>query len=177
MRILYVIPGPMSRHQGRRELDRRRRFLQERAAPGTEVAVWDVGEGPASIESTVEEYLAVPPLLEAVARANTAGYDALVVGCFGDPGVEAAREIASIPIIGPCEASLLASIPLGHRTSIITVLESVVHPLRRVARVVGLEGRLASVRSIDVAVLDLSRDRARALAAFVDQGRRALQED
>ncbi len=127
MNIIYFVPGPMAKHKGHEELQRRRQILQKMAAPGTDVSVWDSPQGPASIESTVEEYLAVPGLLEGVSRAEREGFDALTVGCFGDPGVEAAREIASIPIIGPCEASLLASIPLGHRTGIITVLENNTH--------------------------------------------------
>jgi allantoin racemase len=177
MRILYFVPGPMSRHHGSQELERRRGILEQFAAPGTEVAVWDAPEGPASIESTVEEYLAVPGLLDGVARAEGEGFDALIVGCFGDPGVEAARELASIPIIGPCEASLAASVPLGHQASIITVLHNVVHSLRRVARVAGLEGRLASVRSVEVSVLDLAKERPRVIETFVREGEKALQED
>ena len=122
MKILYFVPGPMSQNQGQKELDRRCGILQEFAASGTEVAIRDAATGPASIESTVEEHLAVPGLLEGVARAEKDGFDAAIVGCFGDPGVDAARELATIPIIGPCEASLAASVPLGHQASIITPL-------------------------------------------------------
>lgn len=167
----------MGRTQGDKELARRQGILQDFAASGTEVSVWDTPEGPASIESSVEEHLAVPGLLGAVGRAEREGFDALIVGCFGDPGVEAARELASIPIVGPCEASLAASIPLGHRATIITVLQNVTHTLRRVVRVAGLEARLASVRAVEVSVLDLAKQRPQVVAAFVREGRRALEQD
>ncbi len=167
----------MARHKGEEELDRRQGILQGFAASRTEVTVWDTPEGPASIESTVEEYLAVPHLLEGVAKAEGSGYDALIVGCFGDPGVEAAREVATIPIIGPCEASLLAAVPLGRRTGIITVLQNMAEPLRRVARLIGLEARLACVRSVEVSVLDLAKDRPRVVEAFVEEGKKAIRED
>ncbi len=167
----------MTRHKGEAELERRRGILQGFAFSGTEVHVWDTPEGPASIESTAEEHLAIPHLLEGVTKAEGSGYDALIVGCFGDPGVEAAREVATIPIIGPCEASLLASVPLGHQTGIITVLQNMVHPLRRVARQVGLENRLASVRSVEISVLELGKERSRVFEAFVEEGKKAIQED
>ena len=177
MKIVYFVPGPMSRNQGQKELDRRRGILQEFAASGTEVSVWDAPEGPASIESSVEEHLAIPGLLNGVVRAEKEGFDALIVGCFGDPGVEPARELAKIPIIGPCEASLAASIPLGHQASIITVLETVIYTQRRVARVARLEERLASVRAVEIPVLDLAKERPRVIEAFAQEGRKALEED
>jgi allantoin racemase len=167
----------MSQHHGQKELDRRRGILQEFAAAGTEVDVWDAPSGPASIESSVEEHLAIPGVLNGVKRAEKEGFDALIVGCFGDPGVEAARELASIPIIGPCEASLAASIPLGHQTSIITVLHNVIYSLKRVARVARLEDRLASVRAVEVSVLDLAKERPRVIETFVEEGRKAIEED
>ena len=167
----------MAQHQGQQELDRRRDILQEFAASDTEVSVWDAPDGPASIESSVEEHLAVPGLLKGVKRAEEEGFHALIVGCFGDPGVEAARELAAIPIIGPCEASLAASIPLGHQASIITVLHNVIYSLRRVARVAGLESRLASVRAVEVSVLDLAKERSRVVETFVREGNKALEED
>jgi allantoin racemase len=177
MKIVYFVPGPMSQNQGQQELDRRRGILQEFAASGTEVSVWDAPEGPASIESSVEEHLAIPGLLNGVVRAEREGVDALIVGCFGDPGVEPARELATIPIIGPCEASLAASIPLGHQASVITVLDSVIYTQKRVARVARLEQRLASVRAVEIPVLNLAKERPRVIEAFAQEGRKALEED
>jgi allantoin racemase len=177
MKILYFVPGPMSQNQGQKELDRRRGILQEFAASGTEVSVWDAPEGPASIESSVEEHLAIPGVLNGVVRAEKEGFDAFIVGCFGDPGVEPARELASIPIIGPCESSLAASIPLGHKASIITVLENVIYSQWRVARVARLEERLASVRAVEVPVLNLATERPHVIEAFVQEGKKAIEED
>jgi allantoin racemase len=177
MKIVYFVPGPMSQNQGQKELDRRRGILQELAASGTEVSVLDAPEGPASIESSVEEHLAIPGVLNGVVRAEKEGFDALIVGCFGDPGVEPARELARIPVIGPCEASLAASIPLGHKTSIITVLENIIYTQWRVARVAKLEERLASVRAVDVPVLNLAKERPRVIEAFVQEGKKAIEED
>lgn len=167
----------MKKHQGQAELDRRRAFLESHAAPGTDVEIWDAEEGPASIESMVEEHLAIPHALDAVARAEREGISAVIIGCFGDPGLDAARELVSIPVIGPYESSLLVSLTLGHRTGIITVLDSVVPSLEKLARGHGLESRLACVRAVHVPVLDLARERDSAVEAFVAEGRKAIRED
>lgn len=177
MKILYFVPGPMSQNQDQKELDRRRGILQEFAASGTDVTVWAAPEGPASIESSVEEHLAIPGVLNGVVRAEKEGFDAFIVGCFGDPGVEPARELANIPIIGPCESSLAASISLGHKASIITVLENVIYSQWRVARVARLEERLASVRAVEVPVLNLATERSHVIEAFVQEGKKAIEED
>lgn len=177
MRILYLVPGPMRKSQGPAELDRRRAFLQNHAAPGTNIEIWDTEDGPASIESMVEEHLAIPAALEALGRAEREGISAVILGCFGDPGLDAARELVSIPVIGPYESSLLVSLTLGHRTSVITVLDSVVPSLEKLARANGLDSRLASVRAVQVPVLDLARTRESSVRAFVEEGRKAITED
>ena len=61
MKIVYVLPGPISRTEpGRQEMERRLEILRSYAAPGTHVDIVDVDEGPASIESLYEEYLSIP---------------------------------------------------------------------------------------------------------------------
>lgn len=177
MKILYLIPGRLSQRLGSSELERRRNYLQASAEGDTEVSVWDCPDGPDSIESAAEGYQAVPPLLEGVGRAEKAGFDAIIIGCFSDPGLDAAREVAGIPIVGPCEASFLASFPLGDRLSIVTVLPSVVPTLRRAVRSLGFEGRLASIRSLDVPVLELGNRATQVFSAFLQEGKKALAED
>jgi allantoin racemase len=112
MRITYVVPGAMSRGPlGEAELERRRAALQKAAFAGTEVEIVDVPEGPVSIESAYEEYLATPPTLELIQRLEAQGMDGAIVGCFGDPGVDAARELVRMPVVGPGEAAMLLSPP------------------------------------------------------------------
>ncbi len=144
---------------GRQELQRRQNFLKQAAGPMTQVDVWDVEGGPASIESITEEYLSVPGALARAQEAARNGVDGIILGCFGDPGVDAARELLTIPVVGPGEASMLFAASLGHRFSVITILDSVIHPLRRLARDVGIESKLASIRAIDTPVLALARQR------------------
>ena len=165
MKIAYFIPGPMSRRQ---------RYLSERAFPDTEVSVLEATSGPASIESAAEESLAVPGVLAAVPGLQADGFDAIIIGCFGDTGLSPAREMVDIPVIGPAQASAHLAAQLGQRFGILTVVDEVVPPLRRLMRAYGLEPLLADVRAVDVPVLELRERRDEALATMVAEGRRAI---
>lgn len=61
MKIVYsLVPGPMGNSpEGKAELARRGNLLVQYAAPGTNVDIVDVPQGPASIESMYEEYLSI----------------------------------------------------------------------------------------------------------------------
>jgi len=66
--------------------------------------------------------LAVPPLLEQVKRANEEGYDAVIIACFSDPGLQAAREVSDILVLGIEETTLHVAAMLGHKFTILTPL-------------------------------------------------------
>jgi allantoin racemase len=178
MRLVYVIPGPMSRGPlGPAELERRRSVLAGAAFPGTAVEVVDVPEGPMSVESAYEEYLAVPATVETIRGLEARGVDGAIVGCFGDPGVDAARELVRMPVVGPGEAAMLFAASLGHRFGIVTVLDSIVQPLRRLAWSTGVLDKLASVRVVGIPVLELYRDLDHTVDRMAEVGRRAVDED
>ncbi len=178
MRGLYLIPGWMTRRDsGAEELARRRAAVQRIAGEQWTMDAWEVTGGPASIESAYEEYLSVPGAIERLVEAERAGFDGVVLGCFGDPGVDAMREMVDIPVLGPGEASMLMAASLGHRFSVVTVLASVIPLLERLAWQVGVDRKLASVRSIDVPVLELGRDPDETFNRMVEEGAAARDHD
>lgn len=178
MKLVYLIPGPMGRTpEGRVEVERRLSLLREYAGPGTDVDIRDVASGPASIESMYEEYLSIPATVEEALKLEAEGYDAIILGCYGDPGLDALRELVSIPIIGPGEATALMATALGHRFSIITITESVIAFTERQVRNVGVGEKLASVRVVGIPVLELHHDREKTIEATIREGQRAMSED
>lgn len=155
MRIAYFIPGALSRGPlGSAELERRAEYLRGFASTDHEVEVLDTDEGPASIESTAEEEVAVGAILRAVPELSER-FDALIVGCYGDPGLAAVREVSTIPVVGPGQASLHLALQVGERFGIVAVVDEVVPANRRQVRSYGLEPFLVDVRSIGVPVLEL----------------------
>lgn len=175
---LYLIPGWMTGTEwGAAELTRRRVAVQRVAGDGWTMDAWEVPGGPTSIESATEEYQSVPGAIERLVEAERAGFAGAILGCFGDPGIEAAREMVRIPVIGPGEAAMLVAASLGHRFSIVTVLDSVNYLLERLAWQVGVDRKLASVRAIGVPVLDLGRNPEDTFARMVREGEAARDID
>jgi allantoin racemase len=170
-RILYLVPGALSASRGAEELERRRTALQAWASPGIEVGIAENAGGPSSIESAYEEYLSVPGSLEVAAKAQDDGYDAIVLGCFGDPGLDGFRELVRVPVVGPCEAAMHAACQLGRRFGIVTVLDWVVAPLHVLARIAGLDSRVAAIEPVDIPVLELGAD---SYEAVLGGSRRAM---
>jgi Asp/Glu/hydantoin racemase len=59
-------------------------------------------------------------LAEHIGPGNAGGFDAALIACFGEPGIEAAREILPIPVHGLAEASLAAALAIAPRIALLT---------------------------------------------------------
>jgi allantoin racemase len=141
------------------------------------VEVVFLDSGPASIESEYEEMLAATDVVVKAKEAQARGADAVVVSCVLEPGVPAAREQLFIPVLGPTQVATHIAAMLAPSFSIVTVLDRLIPPLHGLVRCYGLSDRLASVRSIQVPVLDLRRNASAVVKALVSESLRAVDED
>lgn len=150
-------------------LDRRRRALEQFASPGTDVRLVVTVEGPASVESEAELLLAAPGILRAVVGSAESGADGIVIWGGHDPCLGAARELVDVPVVGPGMASMLLACSLARSFSLLIQLENVRGIAERQVAELGLVERCASIRSVDVPVLELADD-----PAFAAMEREAL---
>jgi allantoin racemase len=172
MRILVVNPNTSSTMT-----DHLRQELNTTKGPTTQLVVVNPDVGPLSIESAFDEAHAIPPTIALIERAAAEGFDAAVIACFADPGLTAARELVSIPVVGMEEAALHVASMLGHRFTILTSrCYRVPAKIAHVAQL-GLETRLASVRPLDMSVLEMDADPVRAKARILEVGRSAVESD
>ena len=75
-------------------------------------------------------------------------FDATVIACFGDPGLDALRELSDRPVIGMADASLHAALQVGRRISIVTGGERWESMLRDFVAFQGMAARVASIRTV-----------------------------
>jgi len=146
------------------------------AFPATEISFSHLDYGPASVESELDEAICVPDLLRKAQDAEAEGCDAVISDCFGDPGVKAAQEILNIPVVGAAEASMHFAAALGHRFSVVTVLPNILPLLENLATLYGVEKKLASVRSVDIPVLELD-DKEKLVSALHHEMVEAITKD
>ena len=92
------------------------------ARAGTEILTTCPDFGPRSIESFYDEVSAIPGLLDEIRKGESEDCDAYIIACYGDPGLHAAREMTTKPVIGIAEASLYTASILAARFSIVTVI-------------------------------------------------------
>ncbi len=157
------------------------RLIQQQACaigrPGVDFDVVNPPGAPPAIESALDEAAAVPPMLEMVRTAERDGYHAVVIACFSDPGLDAARELTELPVVGIQEASMHLAAQLGDRFSVLIPLAHRARERERAALLAGLDRRLASCQPLDVSVLETVSDRDRIIQKVMRAGRRAIEED
>jgi allantoin racemase len=71
-------------------------------------------------ESRCRASLNMRELIQAIVKAEKDGYDSVVIGCHGDPGVEEVRELVNIPVFGVLKVGLHACSMLGNRIGVLT---------------------------------------------------------
>lgn len=147
------------------------------AKPDTQLRVVCLEWGTASIEARVDDALAAPGVLQRAIEAERDGAAAVIVNCMNDPGVLAAREMVSIPVIGPLEASMHLAAMLSHRFSIITTGTSDIPSVEELVQRYHMRQRLASVRALDIPVLELLNNPKATLEAMVAATEAAVRQD
>lgn len=171
MKILVISPVT-----GKELLKGDREYFQRLADPETEVEVARVQKGPTSIETFHDAVYAGPEILRLV-REKHDTVDAIVVNCFADPAVDAAREITDKVVLGPAETSMSVALHLGARFSVVSILPNTPYWVGWQARKLGIESRLASAIGIDVPVLDLEKGPEKTAAAIVEAATAAIERD
>ena len=94
--------------------------------------------------------------------AEKKGFDGVAMGCLDEPGVDAAKEILSIPVVGECEAAMHFASLVGRKFSFL-IPGSITGSKRGgdgayfiedLARKYGLIQKLSSIRSVSTKSLD-----------------------
>lgn len=127
------------------------------ASAGTEIVAATSAEGPASIEGYFDGALSLPGLLEEIRKGEIDGVDAHVIACFDDTGLDAARSLATAPVIGIGEAAYHIAGLVAGRFSVVTTLSRSIPILQQNLMRTGLAFRCASVRAAEVPVLALEK--------------------
>ncbi len=145
------------------------------ARPGTEIVAATVAGNPPSIQGYHDIAMCLPGLLDEIARHPDA--DAVVIACFDDTGIDAARAQVEVPVIGIGEAAFHAASMLSCRFSVVTTLRRSVPGIEANLARYGLAVRCGRVRSTEIPVLELERGDPATTGRIADEIGRAMDED
>ncbi len=154
MNIAIIMASSGVTEQG---LADRHQYLQATASSDTNVVMIPNPEAPAAIVDAYESHLSAIHVSRLAKAAQTDGFDAAVIWCGDDPGLEAARQRVTIPIVGPATASISIARMIGDTFGYISSNGSPSHIWNRV-RMSGLGDRLTSVSCLPIEVLEIRSD-------------------
>jgi Asp/Glu/hydantoin racemase len=146
------------------------------ASRGTVLRAATGAFGPRYIASRAGYAIAGHAALDALAN-DSGSKDAVVLACFGDPGLTALKEVAEVPVIGMAEASILQACAIARRFSIVTGGERWKPMLEEFVAAQGLSARLASVRTVAPTGADIARNPKATMAVLAKGCRACVRED
>jgi allantoin racemase len=149
---------------------------QAARSPETEVITTQPQTGPLSIESYYDEYLAIPGILEMI-RLQESEFDAFVIACWGDPGIDAAREITSKPVVGIAEASMYVANMIAARWGVITTQHRTLDMIEKTIYKTGFAHRCVSIRTTGIPVTETETARQITLDILEAEAKRAIAQD
>ena len=157
--------------------DKIRRVAEAVKRSDCEVEVTCPVKGPITIESSYDEAYAIAPTIDLVEKANEAGFDAIILACFCEVGVEAAREVSTVPVFGLEEPTLAMALVLGSKFGVMTEKRPRVAMKERHVRRYGLLERMASIRPLELSVAELDADPERTQKTGMALARRIVEDD
>lgn len=150
--------------------------LQRDVGKGVQVSAVTARFGAPYISSEASYAVAQHTVLDAWAFARAQGQqpDAVLIGCFGDPGLFALREGAGVPVSGLAEAAFQAAARHG-RFAVVTGGERWKPMLERLALGLGFAPALAGIHTVAPTGAQLAEDPAGARALLAEACREAAE--
>ena len=140
----------------------------------------DPGAGPAAVESHTDEAWAALVVAQHVVAAEAADdgpADGYVVACFGDPGLDAARELTDGPVVGIAEAAMHVATLSGRTFAVVTTLSRTLGRAHDLVRRYGFEDACVAMYAADVPVLDLEHAGSEARERIAELCEHAVRDD
>ncbi|HHU69431.1 MAG TPA: hypothetical protein GXZ31_03920 [Thermoanaerobacterales bacterium] len=150
-------------------------YLQDKKLKENRIFAVNTKDGPDSIETFEDEIKAGPFILKLV-EDNKDKFDAIIINCFADPVINAAREISHIPIIGPGQASMAAAMCLAKKFAIISIYKKSGPWGELQAKQAGTSSMLVYSTGIEVPVLELEKDPDRTKTEIIREASFAIEK-
>lgn len=165
---IMVVMGEYPPEEG----ERRRQAVRNCASPGTEI-------GFAVIKATffrrsnsqVNSLSAGPLVAEVAQKAEADGYDAVVPFGTLDAGVELARNLVRIPIVGAGQAVMHLGVQLSNRLGVIAYEEKSIPFMRKQMHAWRVTDSIVGIRSVQIPLPESTKNRDAMRERFIEVAR------
>jgi len=143
--------------------------------PETSIAVVSPDFGPEGLESFYDYTLSAFGLCRLLQKEKEQ-YDGVLIACYGDPGLYAAKEICSCPVLGIAETSISLSLLMGSSFAVLAASEKAVPMMENMVAQYGVKERCAGIISLNMGVLDAEAHRDETIKRLIEKGREAIEK-
>jgi allantoin racemase len=158
-------------------LARRKAVVEASVSQGVEVGYAEIeGSGGGAAVTNLHRTLVAPAAAREVVAAENAGYDAVVAWGTLDLGVEEARHLVDIPVVGPGHLAVNVATTLCQRFGVIAYSSKLVLMFKRSIRAWGHEPWAAGYRYIDMPPMEMPDHVDEVRQRFVRLGRELVCE-
>ena len=115
--------------------------------------------------------------MDSVQKGISKSYAAHVIACFGDPGLDAARELSDAPVIGIAEAAMHIASFVSTKFSIVTTVDRQKNHIEYLVYKYGHERKCSKIRAISSPVSSLINETCTSSKLIEDECREAINKD
>jgi allantoin racemase len=156
---------------------RRKTVVEASVSAGVEVGYSVIeGSGGGKAVTNLHRTLVAPAAAREVIKAEKAGYDAVVAWGTLDLGVEEARHLVNIPVLGPGHIAVSVAATLCQRFAVISTRSSSILMFRKSIRAWGLEPWVVDYRYLDMPPMEMPNQVDEVRKRFIAHGRAAVEE-
>jgi allantoin racemase len=159
------------------EVERRRQTVLRCASPGTEID-FDVIKATffRRSNSQVNSLSAGPLVAELAVKAEAAGYAAVVPFGTLDAGVELARNLVRIPVVGAGQSVLHLGAQLSNRLGVIAYEAKSIPFMRKQMHAWRVADSVVGIRSVEIPLPESTKNRDAMRARFIQVARDLIDE-
>jgi len=145
------------------------------ALPGTQIETLTPENAPPTVQGYWDGELSAVAVCEAIA-SHEVSTDAFIIACFSDPGLYAARELSSKPVVGIAESAMITALQLGSQFGILTPLRKLRPILADLVHRYGLDLRCGGIQTVEMSVLQAAQQSNSTFNAFLAAGKKLIEE-
>ena len=171
---IMVVMGEYPPEEG----ERRRQSVLRCASPGTEIG-FDVIKATFFRRSNSQvNSLSAGPLVASVAvKAEASGFDAVVPFGTLDAGVELARNLVRIPVVGAGQSVLHLGAQLSNRLGVIAYEEKSIPFMRKQMHAWRVADSVVGIRSVEIPLPESTKSRDAMRERFIQAGRELIDKE
>jgi len=141
---------------------------------GVDISCSTLADGPFGIETDEDISAVVPLIVNEIGKHDD--YDAFVIACYADPGLDESRAASSKPVFGIQESAVSLSATFERRFGVLALRRESIQRHIAYIRQLGYQSFHAGERPLDVSVEEAAND-IRVLQKIIDTGRQLIEED